>query len=443
MSETGGGWRGAAAALALVLATPLCAGAQEPVAAGDLAAFQRLRAEGLEAAGEGDIPLARARLAQADARLPNHAGLILLRARTAHLDGDEQEALRQLGRYAAAGLTLDLGADRHFSGLTPGPDQAALAARLADNARAVGQDRLTPLMRLNAPVLIESVAFDGRRGRWLASSVHDRTIVALTAEGAVSPYLAEDADALGVLGLALDTERDVLWAATAGLPQVRGLTPEQANAAELLKIDPATGAVTARFSPPDDADHAFGDVALGPDGAVYVSDSLSGQILRLPPDGETLQTLVPAGVLGSPQGIIVVEDGTSLIVADYSSGLHYVSLTDGAVTRLSAPDDAVLVGIDGLIALNGDILALQNGIQPHRVLRLTLSGARTSVTRVEVLAANLDDLNEPSTGLALNGDLVFVSRTQWRAFDGEGQLRIPEPAPTVISRLTPNQGTRP
>ena len=199
----------------------------------------------------------------------------------------------------------------------------------------------------------------------------------------------------------------------------------------------------ARFSPPDDGDHAFGDVALGPDGAVYVSDSLSGQVLRLPPGAETLQSLVPAGFLGSPQGIVVAEDGTSLIVADYSSGLHRVSLTDGAVTRLSAPADAVLVGIDGLIPMNGGVLALQNGVQPHRVLRLTLSATQTAVTRVEVLAANLDDLNEPSTGLALNGDLVFVSRTQWGAFDGEGQRRVQDPAPTVISRLTPNQGTRP
>ena len=143
------------------------------------------------------------------------------------------------------------------------------------------------------------------------------------------------------------------------------------------------------------------------------------------------------------KGIVVAEDGTSLIVADYSSGLHRVSLTDGAVTRLSAPADAVLVGIDGLIPMNGGVLALQNGVQPHRVLRLTLSATQTAVIRVEVLAANLDDLNEPSTGLALNGDLVFVSRTQWGAFDGEGQRRVQDPAPTVISRLTPNQGTRP
>ena len=320
MSETSGGWRGAAAGLALVLGAPLCALAQEPGQDGDLAVFRRLRAEGLEAAGAGesDVARARERLAQADARLPNHAGLILLRARTAHLDGDEPDVLRQLGRYAAAGLTMDLGADRHFSGLTPGPAQAALAARLADNACPVGQDRLTPLMRLNAPVLIESVAFDHRRVRWLASSVHDRTIVALTAEGAASPFLAEDAAVLGVFGLALDEQRDVLWAATAGVAQAHGLTPEQTNTAELLMIDAGTGAVTARFSLPDDAEHAFGDVALGPDGSVYVSDSLSGQILRLPPGGEALQVLVPAGVLGSPQGIVAAGDGSHLIVADYS-----------------------------------------------------------------------------------------------------------------------------
>ena len=112
----------------------------------------------------------------------------------------------------------------------------------------------------------------------------------------------------------------------------------------------------------------------------------------------------------------------------------FVAFLDGSVVNLALP------------AISRDFgggLALQNGVQPHRVLRLTLSATQAAVTRVEVLAANLDDLNEPSTGLALNGDLVFVSRTQWGAFDGEGQRRVQDPAPTVISRLTPNQGTRP
>ena len=443
MSEAGGGWLAAAAALVFALAPPFCAAAQEPFREGDLAVFQRLRAEGLEAAGDGNMALARQRLAEADARLPNHAGLILLRARTAHLDGDEDGALRQLERYAAAGLALDLAEDRHFSNLPAGPGRDALVERLAENARPVGQDILTPLLRLHVPILVESVAFDSRRSRWLASSVHERTIVAVSAGGDVSSFLAGDAEALGVLGLVLDDERGVLWAATAGLPQARDLAPEKANTAELLRIDVATGTVTARFSLADDADHAFGDVALGPDDTLYVSDSLSGQVLRLPPGAESLQVLVPGGVLGSPQGIVAAVDGSHLIVADYSSGLHHISLTDGAVTRLGAPDDALLVGIDGLIALDGDILALQNGVRPHRVLRLTLSGARTAVTGVEVLAANLDEVNEPSTGLALDGDLVFVSRTQWGAFDGEGRLRLQDAAPTIISRLTPNQGTRP
>ena len=34
-----------------------------------------------------------------------------------------------------------------------------------------------------------------------------------------------------------------------------------------------------------------------------------------------------------------------------------------------------------------------------------------------------------------DGELVFVSRSQWSDFDREGALTTPEPAPALISRL--------
>jgi hypothetical protein len=69
------------------------------------------------------------------------------------------------------------------------------------------------------------------------------------------------------------------------------------------------------------------------------------------------------------------------------------------------------------------------------VLKLTLDAGWSRIETVEAVAANLPAIDEPTTGLVENGELVFVSRSQWSDFDGEGALKSAEPAPALISRL--------
>jgi len=61
------------------------------------------------------------------------------------------------------------------------------------------------------------------------------------------------------------------------------------------------------------------------------------------------------------------------------------------------------------------------------VLKLTQDAGWTSILAVEVLAANLPMIDEPTTGLVRNRELVFVSRSQWSDFDGDGAQRRRSP----------------
>jgi sugar lactone lactonase YvrE len=174
---------------------------------------------------------------------------------------------------------------------------------------------------------------------------------------------------------------------------------------------------------------------LGPDGTVYVADS-TGAILRLRPRAEaTLETLLAPGALASPQGMAVTPDGRALIVVDYSSGLHRIDLATGASVRLGAPPGASLIGVDGLTRDGDALYAIQNGVAPQRVLRLTLNPAWTAIEGVEVIAANLPEMDEPTTGLVHDGGLVFVSRSQWSDFDEDGAPKPGADGPAIIARL--------
>ncbi len=404
-------------------------------AEGDVAAFFRLRSEGAAAAQAGDMVAARARLDEADARNPGHPGLTLMRARLALGDGRVADAVALVERYAGYGLNFDPATDRTLSPLAGTPELAGAEARLARNRAPVGADRLMPVIEIAGPGLTEAVLWDAARGRWLVSQVAGRTVLSVDGSGAATPFLDAESEPAGVLGLAWSPGRTRLWATTAPVPPADLPAGNVPPAPALLRVDPATGRVLARFALPGGAEASPGDLAVASDGTVFVSDSARGALLVLRGGNGEVETLLAPGTVGSPQGIVVSPDERALIVADYPSGLWRVDAATGAATRLATPEGASLIGIDGLIAHDGAILALQNGVAPQRVLRLDLNADWTAVAAVEVLAANLPAIDEPTTGVVLDGALVFVARSQWSDFDGEGRPRTQDMAPARIMRL--------
>ena len=406
----------------------------------DVAAFRRLRAEGVAAANADDLAGAARLLAEADARIPNHPGLMLMRARLAVGAGQAEDAMTQLNRYAGAGLVMNLAGDRTLSALTGHPDFDALAAVIEANGAPVGADRLATVARIDGPVIAESLIRDEARGRWLVSQVRGRTIVALADDGSISDFLVMGAapEIGGVLGMAIDPEAGILWAAASPLPPaVYGLGADAVlPPPELLKIDLATGALLARLIAPSGAlERGLGDIVRAPDGTIHIADSVTGELLVLRPGATALEVLLPAGTLGSPQGMAVTPDGAALIVADYSSGLWRVDRATGAAMRLRQPAIDSLIGVDGLTTDGRFLYGFQNGVAPQRVLKLTPDAGWTAILSVEVLAANLPMIDEPTTGLVRNRELVFVSRSQWSDFGGDGAQTTPTPAPAIIARL--------
>lgn len=405
---------------------------------GDVAAFFRLRSEGAAAAQAGDVATARARLDEADARNPGHPGLTLMRARLAMGEGREAEAVALIERYAGYGLIFDPARDRVLAPLAGTPALAEAEARLARNRDPVGADRLTPVVEIAGSGLTEAVLWDAARGRWLVSQVAGRTILSVDGSGAATPFLDADPERAGVLGLAWAPGRTRLWATSAPVPPaVAGLpTGTAPPSPALLRIDPATGRVLARFDLPGGAEASPGDLAVASDGTVFMSDSARGALLVLRGGNGDVETLLAPGAVGSPQGIVMSPDERTLIVADYPSGLWRIDAATGAATRLATPEGASLIGIDGLIVHDGAILALQNGVAPQRVLRLDLGADWTVIRSVEVLAANLPAVDEPTNGVVLDGALVFVARSQWSEFDGEGRPKSQDMAPARIMRLS-------
>lgn len=317
-----------------------------------------------------------------------------------------------------------------------GPMAALLLATQAA-APAPAPENLTVLAETPAePWLIEGAARDADGGLIL-SSIHRAGLYRVGADGAPSPFGPTDRQAM--FGIVSDPERGALWVASS--PSPNDDRPD--GPAQLLKLDPATGAVLAAYGV-DGEGAAFGDVALGPDGAVYVGDGGARRVLVLRPGAERLEPLVLLPERGSPQGMVVSPDGRWLVFANYGTGLHRIDLTEkaavhdfsaGGLEALPAPEGAELRGIDGLVRRGDRIIAIQNGTRTPRLLSLTLTPDWSAVTGREALIEGAP-LSEPTTGFLEGDALVFVSRSQWTDFDRDGRPTSPTPAAAVVSRLS-------
>ena len=154
------------------------------------------------------------------------------------------------------------------------------------------------------------------------------------------------------------------------------------------------------------------DGSEGAAGILYHFNSVSGAFTALTAPDQ----------LASPQGLVLSKDQKILYVADYTQGLYTYDIAAKALRRLDVAPSLCVYGIDGLYRYENSLIAVQNGIRPHRVIRLSLDEAGRQVTHARVLAANLPAFDEPTLGVIIGNRFNFVANSQWNKFNDKHQL---------------------
>lgn len=337
--------------------------------------------------------------------------------------GRTDEALASLERYAGLGWSWEPD-DASFRPLASLPAYGRLVERMR---AGTGPLRRSQVLHTLPDSLLhpEGIAWDGARQRWLVSSVRQRKVVAVDARGAVTEVVRSGQDGLdAALAIGVDSARGLLWVASAALPQMTGYTATDEGRSRIFVFDLATGALRHRVELPGGDGHAVGDLTVTADGNVFASDNRTGAIYHVPPGGiDTAHMIVaPSARLRSPQGI--VPDGPRLLVADYSLGITAIDLSSGAVRTLTPPAQGTVLGIDGLVRLNErQLIGIQNGTTPARVVRLTLSPDGTAIDRVEAIDRHLPEASEPTQGIVTGGSYVYVANSPWSNYDDDGTVK--------------------
>lgn len=384
-----------------------------------------------------DFAAARDAYAAALALRPDSPRYLHHLAATQALTDRSDDALATLQRLTALGVAPAVERDPAFASLQGSRAFNAIRTALAANREPQGSADL--LVELPGRIgIIEGIAFRDRTGDLFLGDVHQRCIWRRDRDGRVSRYTAETEELFGVFGLALDETRQTLWAATSAVPEMSGFTPEQKGRAALAAFSLVTGELLRVIDVPSDGrDHVLGDLVVAPDGTIYATDSTAPIIWRYLPGGEEMDKLVEYPDFVSLQGLVLTN--RTLIAADFANGLFAIDLSESApvVRAFTPPPNATLVGLDGLAPAPDGLFAVQNGVSPQRVIRITLSAELTAISAVTVLASAFPYLDDLALVTLVNGRPTFIANAGWENFDAAKSAHPPAHSVRIFQTTPP------
>ncbi len=385
-------------------------------------AYAEARARMLAAYQAQDYPAmvvaARAAFAARPGRPGSRFNLALAHA----LNGEPEVALEHLGWLLHDGVDFGVAGMDEFTAVRELPEWPEFEAQLKVLHEPVG-DAEVVLTIDDGDFVPEGVAVESDGDIYLGS-IHKGLLV----RG--DEVLSNRQGHWSVFGMRFHAD-GTLWFASAAVPQLDGVEEDRGKTG-LFQIDPDTGRLLRAAILPQVADEqVLGDLIIHGD-LIYTTDSLTGGVYEYDIAADKFTTLVEPGVLRSPQGLVLNEAGDMLYVADYASGLYYIDLERAEAKKLLVTANATDHGIDGLYRHGDELVAIQNGVRPHRVVAFQLEHSGFMATRSRTVAANLPQFDEPTLGTVHGDDFYFVANSHWNRFDQDNDLPDGLTGPIVL-----------
>jgi hypothetical protein len=161
--------------------------------------------------------------------------------------------------------------------------------------------------------------------------------------------------------------------------------------------------------PIDARPHELGSLAVTDQGHVYAIDRASPIVYLKAPESDRLEAFVANWKLGSFSDIAVTPDNSRLFVAEPRMGVFVVDPVGKQAAMLKGPDTLNLSGIEGVEYVNGQLIVVQGGLKPQRLMRLTLDANGSAVETVSPMAVALPEFSRPGIGTLQGQDLYYLA----------------------------------
>ena len=354
---------------------------------------------------------------------PDHPRILYNLAAAYSLNNDKNNSLKVLKRLINMKLYYPAEKDSDFAAYWNDADFKNVLVGFNKNLIPKGNSK-TAFTYHEKDLITESVAYDSVKKKFFLSSIHRRKIVWIDKNGTTGNFKSEGEDGLwAVFGIKIDSARRILWVCTSAIKQMRDYNQNDRGKAAVFKYNIDSKKLIKKYELNDtEHEHLLGDLALSSKGDVYVSDSRFNAVYKIPANSDRLEMLIECDEFISLQGLDVSSDEKYLFLADYGLGLYKIDLDTKKIEHIRTTSDFTPLGTDGLYFYKNSLIAIQNGINPQRVVRIYLNNNMDRIEKYSILDSNNPYFDEITLGVIEGKDFCFIANSQWGSFDKQGNI---------------------
>ncbi|MEO8011466.1 MAG: hypothetical protein ABI650_07475 [Dokdonella sp.] len=337
--------------------------------------------------------------------------------------GEKSKTYDLLMKMKAQGFGYDLTDDPRFAKVADTKVWTYVVDNLKANLTVFGEGKVAFELP-KGDTLFESLGWDPKRKQFLVGSAREGKVYLADDKGRVRDFIAPNTNngLWSVYGLAVDAERDLLYVASTASVFYTAFKQNDFGKAGIFKFQLSSGKFLDRHLLGGNGVHTLSTITVSTNGQVFAADGVRNIIYTI--DGDKLKAIAADPSLPSIRGLAASDDGKLLYFADYQLGVFGVHLATGAGFAVDYNRESlVLGGIDGLYWHDGTLIAIENGMSPKRVIRLSLSPEGRSITKVMPIDVAHPAFALPTYGTIVGEDLYFIANSQKGLYGQYGELK--------------------
>jgi hypothetical protein len=302
------------------------------------------------------------------------------------------EAIQWLQRAAGLQVGLDPTRDSVFAELRGTRQFDEILAAIRETTPPISHSEVA-FQITEGDLVPESVAHDPKSGYFYFGSLRKGKVIRCSASGDCTQF----AGGLDVV-IGLKANGSGLW-----------VLNNSDTGSALIHYDLPSAAIVRKYSVPGPG-HSFNDLAFGPAGDVYLTDTPAGAVWHLS-NGAADLTKLPER-FNAANGIALSPDGRLLYVAVYPDGIKILDLRTNTAAAIAHPADLCLATIDGLYFHRMALIAIQNGFMTPRVVRLNLTHDLRAIEKFEVMERRNPLFDGVTTGVLSGRNFLYMANIQ-------------------------------
>ncbi len=342
------------------------------------------------------------------------------------LQDKKSEAYNELIGIQKAGLSYPVGEMEGFDLIKGTGAFGYIEENMVKNANPYGKgEPVFDISKNYSGMLFENMAFDKKGKRFLFSSIRSGSVYQHTEAGGFKEFIKPGNPVTGPWGgidLVVDNDSDVLWVASATLPHYVGTSQANFGKAMISKYRLSTGELINNFAMQNaDQPMLYSALHLTEGKNLFFINAFTSDVFKIKKDGDQVEFVVSIPGLKSIKALTSNQQETLLYLSDFDQGLFVINFATSQVLPLIKSKTGFYAGINDLFYDQGDLVVIQGGVFPARLMRFVMKDDVFFQTMFPIEASH-PKFDALGNGILVDGHVYYAANSQWDKTDAVGQL---------------------